>query len=80
MDLQQKINCLETAIFHLLQIDPQIAEENSTGKDMLDGLWQIHQDLNIQMYPIIDDIWPSRRWNLDKTDYIDLSSGMEIPS
>ena len=24
-------------------------------------------------YPIQDDIWPSRRWNLSKTDYCDLS-------
>ena len=24
-------------------------------------------------YPIQDDIWPSRRWNQEMTDYIDLS-------
>ncbi len=24
-------------------------------------------------YPIQDDIWPSRRWNADMTEYIDLS-------
>ena len=24
-------------------------------------------------YPIQDDIWASRRWNLDHTDYCDLS-------
>ena len=24
-------------------------------------------------YPIQDDIWPSRRWNKNMTDYIDLS-------
>lgn len=28
-------------------------------------------------YPIQDDIWPSRRWNLDHTDYIDLSGNYE---
>lgn len=28
---------------------------------------------NLKDYPIQDDIWPSRRWNKDKTDYIDLS-------
>lgn len=26
-----------------------------------------------QEYPIQDDIWPSRRWNEARTDYIDLS-------
>lgn len=24
-------------------------------------------------YPIQDDIWPSRRWNKDMTEYCDLS-------
>jgi len=24
-------------------------------------------------YPIQDDIWPSRRWNKDRTEYCDLS-------
>lgn len=27
-------------------------------------------------YPIQDDIWPSRRWNQDHTDYIDLSGNV----
>lgn len=27
----------------------------------------------IKLYPIKDDIWPGRRWNLDHTDYVDLS-------
>jgi hypothetical protein len=26
----------------------------------------------IKEYPVQDDIWPSRRWNKDKSDYIDL--------
>lgn len=25
------------------------------------------------LYPIQDNIWKSRRWNLTKTDYVDLS-------
>ncbi len=27
----------------------------------------------IKQYPIQDDIWASRRWNNDRTDYVDLS-------
>jgi hypothetical protein len=27
----------------------------------------------IKEYPIQDEIWPSRRWNTDKTDYVDMS-------
>lgn len=30
---------------------------------------------NQEDYPIQDEIWPSRRWNKDRTDYIDLSGG-----
>lgn len=30
-------------------------------------------------YPIQDDIWPSRRWNKEMTDYIDLSGHEEQP-
>lgn len=26
-------------------------------------------------YPIQDEVWPSRRWNKDKTEYKDLSCG-----
>jgi uncharacterized protein YbaR (Trm112 family) len=26
-----------------------------------------------ERYPIQDDTWPSRRWNADHTDYVDLS-------
>lgn len=26
-----------------------------------------------ELYSIQDDVWPSRYWNKDKTDYIDLS-------
>lgn len=29
-------------------------------------------------YPIKDDTWASRRWNKDKTDFIDLSGGIVI--
>jgi hypothetical protein len=28
-------------------------------------------------YPIRDDVWPSRRWNTDRTDYIDLSGQID---
>ena len=30
----------------------------------------INQD---DAFPVQDDIWPSRKWNTTKTDYIDLS-------
>ena len=30
-------------------------------------------DDKLKEYPIQDDTWKSRRWNADKTDYIDLS-------
>jgi hypothetical protein len=29
-------------------------------------------------YPIQDDTWPSRRWNISKTDHCDLSGGFEV--
>ena len=29
-------------------------------------------------YPLLDDTWPSRRWNKDKDDYQDLSGGFDV--
>jgi hypothetical protein len=29
-------------------------------------------------YPIQDDTWSSRRWNIDLTDYMDLSGGYDV--
>lgn len=29
--------------------------------------------INHNAFPIQDDTWPSRKWNTNKTDYIDLS-------
>jgi len=31
-----------------------------------------NEELKIK-YPLQDDIWPSRRWNKEMTDYVDLS-------
>jgi len=31
-----------------------------------------------KMYPIQDDTWPSRRWNKEMTDYVDLSGDAEF--
>lgn len=33
--------------------------------------------LTIENYPIQDPMWPSRRWNSEMTDYIDLSGENE---
>lgn len=34
----------------------------------------IHKaEQEISEYSIQDDVWPSRKWNKDRTDYIDLS-------
>lgn len=32
----------------------------------------------IKAYPIQDDVWASRRWNKDRTDYCDLSGHEEM--
>lgn len=40
--------------------------------------WQHEEQAMLEKeYPIIDEQWKSRRWNLERTDYIDLS-GDEI--
>jgi len=33
---------------------------------------KLNEDI-LKEYPIIDSIWPSRRWNREMTDYMDLS-------
>ena len=29
-------------------------------------------------YPIQDNVWESRRWNTERTEYVDLSGGYEV--
>ena len=43
--------------------------------------FHLKKDLNgllLEEYPIQDDVWASRRWNKDKTDYVDLSGELFI--
>lgn len=54
-----------------------ILEEGTTSADLINHAeWIVRggvgEDIT-QEYPIQDDVWPSRRWNKDHTDYIDLS-------
>lgn len=35
-------------------------------------IWIVNLIMKIK-YPIKDQVWPSRRWNLNRSDYIDLS-------
>jgi hypothetical protein len=39
----------------------------------LNNVGEIYSD-----YPVKDDTWASRRWNKEKTDYVDLSGGIII--
>ena len=39
----------------------------------LNNIEEIYSD-----YPIKDETWASRRWNKDRTDYVDLSGGITI--
>ena len=50
-------------------------------KDFMHDKMDYHLRVNLNNtdgYSIQDDIWPSRRWNEDKTDYIDLSGEITI--
>jgi hypothetical protein len=38
-----------------------------------EGLEIMLQEIIADEYTEVDDIWPSRRWNKDRSDYIDLS-------
>ena len=70
MTNRQKINVLSC----LIGICPEEwQEENTTGNDVLVSAKSWFMSLVEEEYPVIDDIWPSRRWKLDKSDYIDLS-------
>lgn len=77
MNTSQKIACLDTAIEQIFKQNPDFAEYESTGFNLLQGLHTIKQDILCEMYPIQDDTWPSRRWNA-KGEHIDLSGfGLE---
>lgn len=73
MNYSQKIECIDQVINQLLHDHPEFQEENSTGYDLLTGLYDIKTDILKQWYPVQDDTWLSRCWNEDMTDYIDLS-------
>ena len=70
MTNEQKINVLSCLIGNSPE---EWQEENTTGNDVLVSAKRWFMSLIDKEYPVIDDIWPSRRWKLDKSDYIDLS-------
>ena len=62
-----------------------VEECNSCKKDFmyhhLDTHLKIELESNkkiIENYPVKDDVWPSRRWNINKTEYEDLSGGSDV--
>jgi hypothetical protein len=34
--------------------------------------------VDLMEYPIQDEVWPSRRWNVEHTEYIDLSGPVVV--
>ena len=48
----------------------EIKRTNTTNRILFTGSYQ--QCLEYS-YPIQDEVWPSRKWNTTRTDYIDLS-------
>ena len=70
MTNEQKINVLSCLIGNSPE---EWQEENTTGNDVLVSAKKWLMSLVDEEYPVIDDIWPSRRWKSDKSDCIDLS-------
>lgn len=66
----EKIRILQTVISHL---PAEWQEEGTTGHDMLEGLHIMLQEILAEEYTEPDNVWPSRRWNKEGTDCIDLS-------
>jgi hypothetical protein len=58
---------IKTLIKIVLDDHPEFLEEGTTGNDLIRAA-EIVAD-----YPHQDGTWPSRRWNHDFSDYIDLS-------
>jgi len=66
----EKIRLLTVAIAHL---PVEWQEEGTTGNDVLEGLHIMLQEILAEEYTEPDNVWPSRRWNKEGTDFIDLS-------
>lgn len=55
-----------------------VADEYINGQEIIfTGTYEECCDYHLKcvtaIYSIQDDVWPSRKWNKDRTDYIDLS-------
>lgn len=70
MNIYEKIRLLTAAIMGL---PDEWQEEGTTGHDILEGLRIWMQELLAEEFSEPDNVWPSRRWNKEGTDYIDLS-------
>lgn len=66
----EKIRILKVTIEHLPE---EWKEENTSGNLIYEGLEIMLQEIIAEEYTEVDDTWPSRRWNKDHSDYIDLS-------
>ena len=78
MTTQQKFNTISAAIEEIIKDHPEYEEEHTTGWDLVQGLYYIQRGFLLEMYPNQDGIWPSRRWNEDYNDYVDLSGHIVI--
>lgn len=65
------------AYYKALCLNPLLSgewlEEGTTGNDVLEGLHIMLQEILAEEYTEPDNVWPSRRWNKEGTDCIDLS-------
>jgi len=48
--------------------NPYLSENSLAAQELIASANREHEE-----YTIVDDTWPSRRWNKDCSDYIDLS-------
>lgn len=62
-------DCQRTILFIGTNAECQEYRNRSiAAQELIDSAYREHE-----LYSIQDDVWPSRYWNKDKTDYIDLS-------
>jgi len=75
-DIVQKVEKMTKKI--TIPQDCPICEKPLTDSKKLADI--NNQNGILAKYPIVDDIWPSRRWNQDMTEHIDLSGNLPICS
>lgn len=71
-DEYKAIVSVREAVELILKDHPEFEEEGTTGYDLVARLSCTIQEIHKKMYPVQDDIWPSRRWTEVGDNYIDL--------